>query len=105
MLVSTCWNINPRLRVEPGDVGQPNTAQRASTPACTGNLAPCSHINRGEHVASTPAFAGNRQGYAIYNEAFVGLRFGYSSAIAMSLFVIVLAITFLQFQGEKKFVS
>jgi multiple sugar transport system permease protein len=40
-----------------------------------------------------------------YNTAFREFRFGYSSAIAMVLFVIVLVITIIQFRGEKRWVS
>lgn len=39
----------------------------------------------------------------IYNEAFVNFKFGYASASAIVLFVIVLIITLIQFKGEKKF--
>lgn len=40
-----------------------------------------------------------------YNTAFKEFRFGYSSAIAMVLFVIVLVITVVQFRMEKRWVS
>jgi len=40
-----------------------------------------------------------------YNTAFKEFRFGYSSAIAMVLFMIVLVITIVQFRGEKRWVS
>jgi multiple sugar transport system permease protein len=40
-----------------------------------------------------------------YNTAFREFRFGYSSAIAMVLFVIVLIITIVQFRMEKRWVS
>lgn len=52
-----------------------------------------------------PGRATNVLVYHIYNMAFVNFRFGYSSAIAMVLFVIVLIITILQFRMEKKWVS
>jgi multiple sugar transport system permease protein len=39
--------------------------------------------------------------YQIYNTAFRSLQFGYASAIAMVLFVIVLGITLIQFRFEK----
>ena len=39
----------------------------------------------------------------IYDEAFVKVRYGQASAIAMVLLVIVLLITILQFSSEKKF--
>lgn len=40
--------------------------------------------------------------YQIYNTAFRSLQYGYASAMAMVLFVIVLAITLVQFRVEKK---
>jgi multiple sugar transport system permease protein len=40
-----------------------------------------------------------------YNTAFREFRFGYSSAIAMVLFVIVLAITLVQFRMERRWVN
>lgn len=43
--------------------------------------------------------------YDIYQEAFLNLKFGYSSAIAMVLFVLVLTITIIQFKGEEKWVN
>lgn len=42
--------------------------------------------------------------YQIYNEAFVGTpEYGYSSAISMVLFAMVLVVTIVQFRGEKKY--
>ena len=41
----------------------------------------------------------------IYNAAFVDFKFGYASAGAVVLFLIVLVITMIQFKGEKKFVD
>ena len=41
--------------------------------------------------------------YQIYNTAFRSLRYGYASAMALVLFVIVLGVTLIQFRGEKKF--
>lgn len=41
----------------------------------------------------------------IYRSAFVDNRFGYASAVAMVLFVIVAALTVIQFKGEKKWVT
>lgn len=41
----------------------------------------------------------------IYNSAFVKFEFGYASAAAIVLFVIVLVVTLIQFRGEKKFVK
>ncbi|NRY60239.1 carbohydrate ABC transporter permease [Clostridium beijerinckii] len=43
--------------------------------------------------------------YHIYNTAFKEFAYGYSSAMSMVLFVIVLAITIFQFRAEKKWVS
>ncbi len=40
--------------------------------------------------------------YQIYNTAFRSLNFGYASAIAMVLFLLVLAVTLVQFRGERK---
>ncbi|NLB79260.1 MAG: sugar ABC transporter permease [Clostridiaceae bacterium] len=41
--------------------------------------------------------------YQIYNTAFRSLNFGYASAQAMILFVLVLVVTLIQFRGEKKY--
>jgi multiple sugar transport system permease protein len=41
--------------------------------------------------------------YQIYNTAFRSLDFGYASAIAMVLFVLVVGITLIQFRFEKRF--
>ncbi|SCP97631.1 carbohydrate ABC transporter permease [Anaerobium acetethylicum] len=41
----------------------------------------------------------------IYNAAFVQFKFGYASAAAIVLFLIVLVVTLVQFRGEKKFVN
>ncbi|AZK45102.1 carbohydrate ABC transporter permease [Paenibacillus lentus] len=41
--------------------------------------------------------------YQIYNTAFRSLDYGYASAMAIVLFLIVLGITLVQFQGEKKY--
>ena len=41
--------------------------------------------------------------YHIYEEAFRNWNLGYASAAAMVLFLIVLAITLVQFRGEKKY--
>jgi multiple sugar transport system permease protein len=43
--------------------------------------------------------------YQIYNEAFTNLKFGYSSAISMVLFVLVIIITIIQFKFEEKWVN
>ena len=41
--------------------------------------------------------------YHIYEEAFRNWNLGYASAVAMVLFLMVLAITLVQFRGEKKY--
>ena len=41
----------------------------------------------------------------IYQQAFVNWEFGYSSAVAMVLFVLVLVVTIIQFRGEAKFAN
>lgn len=41
--------------------------------------------------------------YEIYNTAFKNWQLGYSSAISMLLFVIVLVVTVVQFRGERNF--
>jgi multiple sugar transport system permease protein len=41
--------------------------------------------------------------YQIYNSAFVALDYGYASAMAIVLFIIVLGITLFQFRLEKKY--
>ena len=43
--------------------------------------------------------------YHIYNTAFIRFKFGYSSRMAVVLFVVVLAITIVQFRVEKRFVD
>ncbi|MDS0525786.1 sugar ABC transporter permease [Clostridium sp. SHJSY1] len=43
--------------------------------------------------------------YHIYNTAFKEFSYGYSSAMSMVLFVIVLVITIFQFRAEKKWVN
>ncbi|MGX7013970.1 carbohydrate ABC transporter permease [Vagococcus silagei] len=48
-----------------------------------------------------PGRATNVLVYQIYNEAFVKFNFGYASAIALILFVIVLAITIIQFKWNQ----
>ncbi len=40
--------------------------------------------------------------YDIYNKAFVSWNLGSASAVAMVLFILVLTVTLVQFQGEKK---
>ena len=43
--------------------------------------------------------------YYIYEKAFVEWKLGYSSAVAMVLFALVLVVTFIQFRGQKKYES
>jgi multiple sugar transport system permease protein/alpha-1,4-digalacturonate transport system permease protein len=43
--------------------------------------------------------------FRIYREAFVSWRIGYGSAIAYFLFVIILVVTLIQWQGQKAWVS
>jgi multiple sugar transport system permease protein len=40
--------------------------------------------------------------YQIYNTAFRSLEYGYASAMAMVLFIMVAGITLIQFRLEKK---
>ncbi len=41
--------------------------------------------------------------YHIFNSAFISAKFGYASALAMVLFVMVVIITLIQFKTEKRF--
>lgn len=43
--------------------------------------------------------------YHIYEEAFRNWNLGYASAVAMVLFLLVLAVTIIQFRGEKKYAN
>jgi len=43
--------------------------------------------------------------YHIYDTAFGQSQFGYASAIAMVLFVLVLTVTIIQFRGEKNYAN
>lgn len=43
--------------------------------------------------------------YRIYQEAFSNSQFGYASAMAYYLFAIIMVITLIQFQGQKKWVN
>ena len=52
-----------------------------------------------------PAGSTNVIVYYLYDTAFVNLKIGYASAQAMFLFACVLAITFLQWIGQKKWVN
>lgn len=51
-----------------------------------------------------PANSSNVLVYRIYTEAFKLSRFGYASAYAVILFLIVLVFTLIQFRGQKKWV-
>ncbi|OTN75427.1 ABC transporter permease [Enterococcus sp. 8G7_MSG3316] len=53
-------------------------------------------------TAGGPGRATNVLVYNIYNEAFVKFNFGYASAIAMILFIIVLGITVIQFKWNQR---
>jgi len=52
-----------------------------------------------------PAGSTNVIVYYLYDTAFINLKIGYASAQAMFLFACVLAITFLQWIGQKKWVN
>lgn len=43
--------------------------------------------------------------YRIYQEGFQKLQFGYASAMAYFLFIIIMVITLIQFRGQKKWVN
>jgi multiple sugar transport system permease protein len=52
-----------------------------------------------------PGYATNVLVFNVYTYAFRHFRFGYSSAYAMVLFIVVLAVTLVQFRAEKKWVA
>jgi len=52
-----------------------------------------------------PGRATNVLVYRIYQEGFNYLRFGYASAMAYFLFVVIMLVTLVQFQGQKKWVT
>lgn len=52
-----------------------------------------------------PGRATNVLVYRIYQEGFKYLNFGYASAMAYFLFLIILVITLIQFRGQKKWVT
>lgn len=56
-------------------------------------------------TAGGPGRSTNVLVYQIYNEAFLNFKFGYSSAIAMVLFALVLIVTIIQFKFEEKWVN
>lgn len=43
--------------------------------------------------------------YTIFNEAFVKYKFGYASAMAFVLFLLILIITIIQFKGQEKYAN
>ena len=43
--------------------------------------------------------------YYIYQKAFIDWKLGYSSAVAMVLFLMVFVVTMIQFRGQKKYQS
>ena len=43
--------------------------------------------------------------YHIYDNAFVNSQFGYASALAVILFILVLGVTIVQFRGEKNYAN
>lgn len=51
-----------------------------------------------------PANSTNVLVYKIYDEGITNLRFGYASAIAMLLFVVILLVTLIQFRLQKRWV-
>jgi len=52
-----------------------------------------------------PANATNIPVVYLYEQAFLELKTGYSSAVALVMFVIILLITYIQFVGQKKWVK
>lgn len=52
-----------------------------------------------------PGRATNVLVYYIYNQAFLYFKFGYASAVALALFIIVLVFTLIQFKLEDKWVN
>ena len=52
-----------------------------------------------------PGRSSNVLVYRIYQEAFQNYKFGYASAYAVVLFVLVFIVTMIQFQGQKKWVN
>ena len=52
-----------------------------------------------------PGYATNVLVYRIYQEGFKYMRFGYASAIAYFLFLIIFIVTLIQFRGQKKWVT
>lgn len=55
-------------------------------------------------TAGGPANSTNVLVYKIYQEGIANLRFGYASAIALLLFLIILVITLIQFKLQKRWV-
>ncbi|GHV67423.1 ABC transporter permease [Spirochaetia bacterium] len=56
-------------------------------------------------TAGGPGRATNVLVYRIYQEGFNYLRFGYASAMAYFLFALIMIVTLIQFQGQRKWVT
>jgi multiple sugar transport system permease protein len=56
-------------------------------------------------TAGGPGRATNVLVYRIYQEGFNYLRFGYASSMAYFLFLLIMIVTLIQFQGQKKWVT
>lgn len=52
-----------------------------------------------------PGRSTNVLAYTIYQEAFVKYKFGYASAMAYILFIMIMIVTVIQFRGQRKWVS
>lgn len=52
-----------------------------------------------------PGYATNVLVYRVYQEGFTNMKMGYASAMSQVLFLIILAITGIQFWGQKKWVN
>lgn len=52
-----------------------------------------------------PGYATNVLVYRIYQEGFKYMRYGYASAMAYFLFLIIMIVTLIQFRGQKKWVT
>ena len=63
------------------------------------------YIMTGGQQGGGPAGSTNVLAFDIYLNAFTYFRFGYASAESVVLMIIILAMTFLQSHGQKKWVS